>query len=61
MAPEDVFSHDNLMSGVVAYVLNNAFNNDSLQRSGSNSNYDAVMICTKEAHPDMVEWFDGKC
>ena len=61
MAPEDVFSHDNLMSGVVAYVLNNAFNNDSLQRSGSNSNYDDVLICTKEAHPDMVEWFDGKC
>ena len=61
MAPEDVFSHDNLMSGVVAYVLNNAFNNDSIQRSGSNTNYDGVMICTKEPHPDMVEWFDSKC
>ena len=51
------------MSGVVAYVLNNAFNNDnSIQRSGSDTtHFEPVMICTKEPHPDMVEWFDSKC
>ena len=61
MAPEDVFSHEDLMTGVAAFVLNNAINNDSMQRSASGTDYKTELFCSKNVHPDMAEWFDGVC